>query len=380
MADISQITLPSGSTYNIKDAQARADIVTINNRIDTLSGIDALAFKGITDRALTDGGWEAPLVNNTEVSTNTLNVGDIYFFGEREYIWGPNPDYDSSITDTSNPNSHENVWHELGRLTGLGGLAYKNTASTAYTPAGTVTATFSGSQFTATGTATYKPTGTIVAPTFSGTTAHLTLSGTFTPGGTVTIETMSKTLGINVMSTTVDTGSYTPSGDVSTAPISLATAGSTTAINSASSRPVVSGLATTLPGADTSVTNEITYYNVADEVLSLYKIGCTKADSIDVSTVTVKTGDGAYQMNAAPSFTGNKVKITTDSFPLPTTALTFTGASATISVAGDYTPAGSITSPTFNGNTADINISVTGTPEGTITAGFTGTESTITVS
>lgn len=375
MADISQITLPSGSTYYIKDAFARNKIDGLESRVDSLSGIDALAFKGVSDIPLTDGGVEEPVINGVTKTIDSLNVGDIYFYEEREYIWGPNPEYDHEDESSS-----QYIWHELGRLTGLGGLAYKSTATTAYTPQGTISATFSGIEFTATGSTAYRPTGSISQPTFGGTSTHLVLGGTFTPSGSVTIETMNKVLGTSVTTTNVDAGSYTPAGTISTAPIGLVNGGSTTNINSATSKSMVAGLATTAPGANNNVANEITYYSVADETLSLYKIGCNKADSINVTTVTVKNGDGTYGMSSSPTFSGTKVKITTDSFPLPTTSLTFTGSSASVSVSGDYIPEGTVTAPTFNGNAATIDVSVVGTPEGTISAIFTGTESTISVS
>jgi hypothetical protein len=49
MADISRITLPSGNTYDIKDATARS-------QIEALVGGDAVVFIGVSSTSLTDGG------------------------------------------------------------------------------------------------------------------------------------------------------------------------------------------------------------------------------------------------------------------------------------------------------------------------------------
>ena len=47
------------------------------------------------------------------------------------------------------------------------------------------------------------------------------------------------------------------------------------------------------PGT-TAPSNNITYYSVSGETLSLYQLGYTTGDSITTSDVTVKTGDASY--------------------------------------------------------------------------------------
>lgn len=104
MPDISQITLPSGTTYDIKDAQARS----------------AKGWIGITTTQLTDGDTTNPItINNVSV---TAVAGDIVGVSgsDAEFIF------------------NGTAWQEFGDLSDLKGLAYKDTASGSFTPAGSV--------------------------------------------------------------------------------------------------------------------------------------------------------------------------------------------------------------------------------------------------
>lgn len=113
-----KITLPSGSTYDLKDAWARS-------QISALVGGDAIVFKGVSSTALTDGGTQKPTVDGSQVNPT---VGQLYFYGTQEFVWGS-----------------DSKWHELGSLDNLGDLAYEDTASGKFTPAGTVSQpTFQG--------------------------------------------------------------------------------------------------------------------------------------------------------------------------------------------------------------------------------------------
>lgn len=79
MPDISKITLPSGTTYNIKDAEARS-------QIEALTGGDAVVFVGVSTTSLTDGGSEIPTIDGVP---KTPAAGQLFFYGTQEYIWGP---------------------------------------------------------------------------------------------------------------------------------------------------------------------------------------------------------------------------------------------------------------------------------------------------
>lgn len=115
MADISVIKLPSGTSYNIKDAQARADIETIESAI---SG--GMHYIGVTTTALTDGASTNPIM--IDGKSITAKSGDIAIYGSLEFIF--------SDTDSK--------WHEFGSTGSLKALAFKDSAAGNFTPSGSV--------------------------------------------------------------------------------------------------------------------------------------------------------------------------------------------------------------------------------------------------
>ena len=80
MADISQITLPSGSTYYLKDAKARQDIETLTG---SLSG--GLHYLGVTTSNISDGSTTNPVVIDSDNITAT--AGDLVIRGDKEFIF-----------------------------------------------------------------------------------------------------------------------------------------------------------------------------------------------------------------------------------------------------------------------------------------------------
>ena len=102
MPELSRITLPSGTTYDIKDAQAR----------------QAKQWLGITTTALTDGSTTNPITIGT--STVTATAGDITSYDNQEFIF------------------NGTAWQAFGDLSDLGSLAYQNSASGDFTPEGSV--------------------------------------------------------------------------------------------------------------------------------------------------------------------------------------------------------------------------------------------------
>lgn len=110
MPDISKIVLPGSATvYNLKDADARDRIATLESYSEYL---------GVTTTPLTDGASTNPITINGQ--SVTAKKGEIANYGSKEFI------YNGSI------------WQEFGDLSALGSLAYKNSASASYTPAGSV--------------------------------------------------------------------------------------------------------------------------------------------------------------------------------------------------------------------------------------------------
>lgn len=107
MPDISKITLPTGTTYDIKDAVARASIG------------GAIIIRGSTTTALTDEATTNPITIDGQSYTAVAN--DAVFYNKKEFV------FDGS------------KWHEFGDMSGLGDLAYKDEATGKFTPAGNVT-------------------------------------------------------------------------------------------------------------------------------------------------------------------------------------------------------------------------------------------------
>lgn len=299
MAEISQIRLPSGTVYDIKDATARAALAS------------GTSFLGVTTTALTDGAKTASIT----VGSDTLNAinGGIAIYGNKEFIFS----------------SADSAWHEIGDTTNMGDLAWKDSASGTYTPGGTVS-----------------------QPTFTG--DETTSTGKFTPAGSVTVTTNATTNKTATVSAGSGTATYTPEGSVAAPTISVATAGATATVKNPTSQTVAKTVVAAAPGA-TAPANAITYYAVSGEVLSLYQLGYTTGDSITTSDVTVKTGDAAYSASA-PEFTGTGVHLVTDNIAVPNTyTATFTGTENDVSVKG--TPTGTVSQPTFTGTQATITVS-----------------------
>ena len=211
---ISQITLPSGSTYHIKDAEARDGLSTLSAMVE-----GGVHYIGKTTTALSDGATTNPITIGGE-SVNAVQ-GDMvsYSLGEGkndlEFIW-----------DGSR-------WNELGSSGALKALAFKDNATATYTPTGTISQpTFSGDEMTATGS--YTPAGTLDAPAFTGTAGSVSVTGT--TSGDVSQPTFTGTEGnisvsgtatgnvklggsteqeVDISIETSETGNYQPAGTIS---------------------------------------------------------------------------------------------------------------------------------------------------------------------
>lgn len=336
MADISKITLLNGTTYDLKDAKARDDIAAIQAAI-----AGGVTFMGQTTTALTDGATTTTITINS--ASVTAVKGYLVVYNNKEFV------FDGT------------KWIEMGDLSLIGDLGWKDSASASYTPAGSVSQpTFTGNSLASSGkftpegsinltVTTSHPSDSYYVPflsslgnqTFTGTAA--TIKPKVTAAGTVTI---SKGSG---------TANYTPQGTVAAPTISVKTAGSTTTVNSITDEG-------SLPTLTTAVANETLTISFDQGTLP------TKG-----ANTTVKTGDAAYQATA-PAFTGTGAEL----------KATFTGTE--VEGSASYTPAGSIAigqgvrylTASFTGTEGDV--SVTGTPSGTVSKPtFTGTQATITV-
>lgn len=157
MADISEITLPSGVTYDIKDATARNDISMLKG-----SGTGAMHYAGVTTTALANGSSTSPIkINETEY---TPSNGDVVIYGQLEFVWS----------------TSDKKWHEFGSTGSLKGLAFKDSASASYTPAGSVSAP---TVSVAVNTAKVAPiTGVGTLPNFTASVSNETLTLGFSAG------------------------------------------------------------------------------------------------------------------------------------------------------------------------------------------------------
>ena len=280
MADISKIKLPSGTTYDIKDAVAR----------EQMAG--GVHFQGVTSTALADESTTTTYTIGQ--ATKTAANGDLVVYNKKEFLYS----------------TSDNKWHELGDNSAFKALAYKDTASASYTPAGTVS-----------------------QPTFTGTQKSVSLSGT--PAGTVAITTGS------------GTANYTPQGSISqpAVNVTLNTASKYVAGSATGGGSVTAGTAAscTLPTMSMTVANEL--LTVTWGAGSFTANTPTAVTMPTFTSQTIGTSVKSAALAAAPEFTGTPVEL----------AAEFTGSSLTVT--GNYTPEGTVSKPTFSGTAATITVS-----------------------
>jgi len=318
---ISSITLPSGTTYDLKDAEAR----------EAISHLNSFSYAICTNAADTPYGvtWDnngTPVTGTLAASSATLNK--IYLVPQTN---GTDNYYDEYLTINTSGSTY--TWERFGStdvdLSNLGDMAYADTASASYTPQGSVSLTNSNQ------TATVSAAG-------SG-------DATYTPAGSVSLTTTSTTPAITASAGTSSDKTFQCSGTVGAPTISVSSAGATTTIKNPTKATVATAVTAAAPGA-TAPSNSLTYYSVANETLSLYQIGYDTGDSISTEDVSVKTGDASYTAGT-PSFTGGYVKLTNGSFDLPTSA-SFSGTGARLVTGNISVPS----SASFSGTAATITV------------------------
>ncbi len=156
MATISQIKLPSGTTYDLKDAQARQDIESIEQKI-----VNGTHWVGPTTTPLADKATTAVIVINGE--NHTVENGDIAQYGNSEFI--------ATVKETGGTKTV--LWDLYGEAGSFGALAFKNSA----TGTAELTGTATGMSFT----------GTESTISSTGTTSGVAVDDiSYTPAGSVT--------------------------------------------------------------------------------------------------------------------------------------------------------------------------------------------------
>lgn len=301
MPYLKRITLPSGSVYTIRDAEAWQAIEELQEMI---AGV--MHYVGRSYTEISDGSQVTPIkiMVDGELVNHDAQRGDV-------------------VTYTPTGGDHElefawtgNHWEEYGSSGALKALAFKDTATTTLDDYPySATSTFTGTQ-----------------ETFD-----------ITPAGSIAVQTATTTDKATTVAPALSGEStYTPSGSVSTPQISLASAGSTTTIKNPTKQTVATGIVTSAPG-ETAPSNPVIMYSVSGETLNLYQVGYSTGDSITTENVTVKNGDATYE-SSTPTFTGNGVRLETDEILVPETYEgSFTGTQNSI----NYTPAGGV-STTLN--------------------------------
>lgn len=205
MPDISKITLPSGTSYDIKDATAREAIANLQNIENILSTNAATTPEGVV--------WN----DNGTTITGTLvasseTIKKIYLVLNESSTDQKNTYKEYLTLKVGNTYKWEMIGTTEASLSNLGNLAYKDSASTTYTPAGSVSAptvTLSKTNIQTIDSVGTLPTCTL--PTFTATVANenLTLAwanGSFNAG---TLPTKNSQISVATDVDTVSTPEFT---------------------------------------------------------------------------------------------------------------------------------------------------------------------------
>ena len=348
MADISKITLPSGTTYDIKDAVAR-EAISAGFSIVKVNSFNALPTASASTKGI------IYLVPDTHSDDNDIFDEYITVQDGTSFTWEKIGNTDVDLSGYSQQGHTHNVTTNV------------TVGNHSYTPAGTVTQpTFTGTEgnlsvsgspngsvtITANsdGTKNYTPAGSVTQPTFSGTAADITVTGT--PSGSVTISTGS------------GTANYTPEGTISVTP--------TVTLNSTDVYSITN--VGTLPSLTTTVTDETLTIGFSQGTLPTKGNKQTVATTVNTATATGSFSGTGVRLTG--SFSGNAMNSTGTYTPAGTVskptfsgtatrlAGAFSGSSTTFT--GKFTPSGSVSQPTFNGTAANLTHSVT---NNTVTSG-----------
>ena len=411
MADISKVNI-GGTTYNIKDRQARLDIESLQNSVT-----GAMHYIGITidptsiadnstsvayikkDDATAIGYYSGTVPTGStytykgvtyNVTYKELKAGDVVICGKLEFAYS----------------DADNAWHEFGSTGSLKALAFKDNASGTYKPKGAVSSTFSGTAKTVTHSVTNS--GSVSA------------SGSFTPEGTIT-QGAKETANVvasypgktskMVKATVHDTPTAKTAKLVTEPRIKDVTAttqklvktsiagvsGSTTA--SKASAASVAGMKASVADETLTLTAQSVSFSdiivpVAATAVSVAtgEVSTTGTGSLVATGVTLKSADCV--IGVAGSLTDVVVGLEAGSeVEVATGALSTSGTgSAVMTGLGTPTTKTVLTgvgNPTFAGSEGTVNVTGTNsgvvvadhniTPEGTVESTFNGTEETITV-
>ena len=400
LAYISQITLPSGTTYQIKDAEVREELALLSQE---LTG--ALVFVGISETKINDGDATATIkVNGADHKAET---GDVVIYDKKEFVF-----------------TSAGKWVELGDFSDLqaqlGDLAYCNVAEGSYKPEGDITLVADNYEVTSTGTAAIN--GTISQPlfegekdqaisvagsalivdqitaSFTGSEGDVSVQGSVSAAGTV-----SKPEFKGTGATINSEGLYTPEGT-----ITAAAQTEEVAVTSTGSIEQITGVNSTFAGTQGDVevagvcvpqgTVSAPAINVnADTASNVSWTGAVSDETLVFSAATITyVNNVTAALASAPVFTGQNTSVAasgkftpageiTNTYTAATAAIsvagnvqkvtgisaTFAGKEKAVNVAATYTPTGEVTQPTFSGSAVSFNAGGKFTPAGSVAPSFT---------
>ena len=289
MADIKKILLPGMSeAYDIVDAGARELIEELEAYTDYL---------GVTTTEITDGATTNPITIGGE--SVTAKKGNIVNYGSKEFIF------------------NGTAWQEFGDLSALGALAYKDSASGSYTPAGTMTdptVSIGGTATAAAQTVTLGGTASAAAQTASVGGSASAAGQTATVGGTASAAAQS----ISLTSSEVSIPNVTAVGSMPTYAVDAngvltITDGAVPTLGTAISVHDVTAATATASAVDLS---SVTVTNSASAVDLTGVTVTNSASAVDFSTMTATAADSAVSLAnvtataSGTAFTGTAATIT----------------------------------------------------------------------
>ena len=125
---ISQATITFPAAQSIPTTLPNPKALTIGSQTYTgssaititaadLGVTGAMVYKGTTSTEITDGGTQAPTINNTSVATSNLQAGNVVLYGAKEFVWngskwellGDEGSYKVKQTAVSSPSASGNT-------------------------------------------------------------------------------------------------------------------------------------------------------------------------------------------------------------------------------------------------------------------------------
>lgn len=297
---ITQVTLPTGNTYELIDENARKTITDINTTVNTMSKYTSFLGVVSSDTNISDGSTNA--IVNIDGTNITATTGNIVI---------------KTVSTTAGRMAQEFIWigskwQLFGDISAenLGNLAYKNSATSTANFIKTIT--IDDTQTTAVSvTTSYQPQGNI----------ELTQSSI-----NISLATTSTT-----PTSTTNYWVYNPAENIS---ITAAKPGitSSSVINSVIGRNLISSLTHAVPNNNAPTNGFGTYVNANNEshTLNFNYIVSSKENSISATT-TIDAVTTVSAPSVTYSGTTRYIKYITVT---NTTAATFTGTTKTITSSG----------------------------------------------